>query len=55
MNWIYLQLYSNDRCVCRVNEMSIGDGEWKLWREGEPLPQRFIATISDNGNTIAGR
>jgi len=26
--------------VCRVYEMSIGEGEWKLWREGEPFPQR---------------
>ena len=35
--------------------MSIGDGEWKLWREGDPFPQRFTATISEDGDTIAGR
>ncbi len=35
--------------------MSIGDGEWKLWREGEPFNQRFTAKISDDGNTIDGR
>jgi hypothetical protein len=35
--------------------MSIGNGEWKLWREGEPFSQRFIATFSDDGNTITGR
>ena len=29
-------------------------GEWELWRDGEPFPQRFIATISEDGNTIAG-
>ncbi len=46
-NGTYFQLYSDDRGVCRVYEMSIGDGEWKLWREGEPFPQRFTATISD--------
>lgn len=51
----YFQLYSDDRGVCRVYEMSIGDGEWKLWREGDPFPQRFTATISENGDTIAGR
>jgi RimJ/RimL family protein N-acetyltransferase len=34
--------------------MSIGNGEWKLWREGEPFSQRFIATFND-GNTITGR
>jgi hypothetical protein len=54
-NGTYVQLYSDDRDVCRVYEMSIGDGEWSLWREGEPFSQRFTATISDDGNTITGR
>ncbi|HZM40145.1 MAG TPA: hypothetical protein VFB94_13575, partial [Acidimicrobiales bacterium] len=40
---------------CRVYEMSIGNGEWKLWRDGEPFSQRFTATITDDGNTITGR
>jgi hypothetical protein len=51
----YYQLYTDDRNVCRVYEMSIGNGEWKLWRDGEPFSQRFTATISDDGNTIEGR
>jgi hypothetical protein len=54
-NGTYFQLYSDARGVCRVYEMSIGNGEWKLWREGEPFSQRFTATISDDGNTINGR
>src|SRR5215212_7518258 len=54
-NGTYYQLYSDERGVCRVYEMSIGDGEWRLWREGEPFPQRFSATISDDGETIVGR
>jgi hypothetical protein len=54
-NGTYVQLYSDERGVCRVYEMSIGDGEWRLWREGEPFSQRFTATISEDGNTIAGR
>jgi hypothetical protein len=54
-NGTYYQLYTDDRGVCRVYEMSIGDGEWKLWREGEPFNQRFTAAISDDGNTITGR
>jgi hypothetical protein len=29
--------------------------EWILQREGEPFPQRFIGTFSDEGRTIAGR
>ena len=54
-NGTYFQLYSDERGVCRVYEMSIGNGEWKLWREGEPFSQRFTATFSDDRNTIAGR
>ena len=54
-NGTYFQLYTDDRGVCRVYEMSIGDGEWKLWREGEPFSQRFTAKISDDGNTIDAR
>ena len=52
----HFQLYSDEPgCACRVDEMSIGDGEWKLWRKGPPFDQRFIATIGEDGNTIAGR
>ena len=54
-NGTYFQLYSDERGVCRVYEMSIADAEWKLWREGVPFPQRFTATISDDGETIVGR
>ena len=54
-NGTYFQLYSDDRDVCRIYEMSIGDGEWRLWREGEPFSQRFIGTFSADGNTITGR
>jgi hypothetical protein len=54
-NGTYFQLYSDERGVCRVYEMSIGNGEWRLWRRGEPFAQRFTAAISDDGNTITGR
>jgi hypothetical protein len=54
-NGTYYQLYSDERGVCRVYEMSIGNGEWKLWREGEPFSQRFTATFGDDGNTITAR
>jgi hypothetical protein len=54
-NGTYFQLYSDERGVCRIYEMSIGDGEWRLWRDGEPFSQRFTATISEDGNTITGR
>jgi hypothetical protein len=54
-NESYVQLYSDERGVCRIFEMSIGNGEWKLWRDGEPFSQRFTATFSGDGNTITGR
>ena len=54
-NGTYFQLYSDTRGVCRVYEMSIGNREWKLWREGAPFSQRFTAAISADGNTITGR
>jgi hypothetical protein len=53
-NGTYFQLYSDERGVCRIYEMSISVDEWKLWREGEPFSQRFTARISDDGNTITG-
>jgi hypothetical protein len=54
-NGTYYQLYTDERGVCRVYEMSIGNGEWKLWRDGEPFSQRFTATISEDGLRIEGR
>jgi hypothetical protein len=54
-NGTYFQLYSDSRGVCRVYEMSIGDGEWRLWRDGEPFAQRFTGRFSEDGNTITGR
>jgi hypothetical protein len=35
--------------------MSVGEGEWRLWREGDPFPQRFTATIDASCDTITGR
>jgi len=54
-NGTYYKLYSDERGVCRVYEMSIGDGEWRQWRQGEPFAQRFVATFSDDGDTMTAR
>jgi hypothetical protein len=54
-NGTYFQLYSDDRGVCRVYEMSIGAGEWKLWREGEPFAQRFTGRFTEDGDKIEAR
>jgi hypothetical protein len=50
----YFQLYSDDRGVSRIYEMSIGGGEWRLWRDGEPFAQRFVGRFEDGGRTIRG-
>ena len=55
MSGTYYQLYTDERDVQRVYEMSLADGVWRLWRDGEPFSQRFTGTFSENGETIAGR
>jgi hypothetical protein len=54
-NGTYVQLYSDERGVCRIYTMQIDRQRWTLQREGEPFAQRFIAAISDDARTIAGR
>jgi hypothetical protein len=54
-NDAYYQLYTDERDVQRVYEMSLADDVWKLWRHGEPFSQRFTGTFSEDGRTIAGR
>ena len=51
----YYQLYSDERGVCRVYEMTITDTELVLRRTGEPFAQRYVGTIGDGGTTITGR
>jgi hypothetical protein len=55
MSGSYSQLYTDERDVQRLYEMSLEDRVWKLWREGEPFSQRFTGTFSEDGRTIAGR
>src|SRR5438034_4004031 len=54
-NGTYCQLYWDDRGVCRIYQMTIGDGEWRLWRDGAPFSQRFTGRFEDDGDTIVGR
>lgn len=54
-NGTYYQLYTDDRDVSRVYEMSIDEREWKLWRDGAPFAQRFRGRFEDGGATIRGR
>jgi hypothetical protein len=51
----FYQLYTDERDVQRVYEMSLADGVWKLWRSAPPFSQRFTGTLSEDGRTISGR
>ena len=51
----YFQLYTDERDVQRIYAMSLSDGVWKLWRDGQPFSQRFTGTFSEDGRTITGR
>ena len=53
-NGTYTQIYSDERGVSRVYDMSIRDGSWKLGRSGASFSQRFNATFEEDGNTIVG-
>ncbi|MHB8235328.1 MAG: hypothetical protein ACYDHT_11810 [Solirubrobacteraceae bacterium] len=55
MNDTYYQLYTDERDVQRVYEMSLQGGVWRLWRDGEPFCQRFHGTFSEDGQAIDGR
>ena len=55
MSGTYYQLYTDDRDVQRIYEMSLDAGVWRLRREGAPFSQRFTGTFSDDGRTITGR
>jgi hypothetical protein len=55
MSGTYSQLYTDERDVQRIYAMSLADGIWKLWRDGEPFSQRFTGEFSEDGKTITGR
>jgi hypothetical protein len=51
----YVQLYSDERGVSRIYDMTFGGRQWVLERDGDPFPQRFVGEISADGSTIDGR
>lgn len=50
-----VQHYFDSRGVARIYGMSLEDGVWKLWRDGEDFSQRYSGTFSDDGKRIEGR
>jgi hypothetical protein len=45
-------LYTDERGVARIYQMSLADGVWKKWREAPGFSQRMTGTFSDDDNTI---
>jgi ketosteroid isomerase-like protein len=50
----FVQHYFDTRGVERTYGMTLGDGEWRLWRDDPHFAQRFTGTFSPDGGTIAG-
>lgn len=51
----FWMLYADARGVFRVYQMSLADGQWRIWRDAPGFFQRFIGAVSDDGTTITAR
>ncbi len=49
------QHYFDSRGVARVYEMTLDAGTWTLYRAGPDWPQRYVAQLGEDGNSITGR
>ena len=45
-------LYTDERGVARIYQMSLAGGMWKMWRDSPEFSQRMTGTVSEDGNTI---
>lgn len=45
-------LYSDERGVARIYQMTLEDSSWKMWRDSPGFSQRVIGTLSEDRNTI---
>jgi hypothetical protein len=48
-------LYTDERGVARIYQMTLANGVWKMWRESTGFSQRMNGTFSDDGKTIDWR
>jgi hypothetical protein len=48
-------LYSDDREVSRVYQMSLAQGVWRMWRSAPGFYQRFEGRFTDKAKTIKAR
>jgi hypothetical protein len=51
----FTALYFDDRGVSRIYQMSMNGREWRQWRDAPGFAQRFIGTVSADGNSIVAR
>lgn len=54
-NGTYSFLYSDERGVCRIFDLTVGDRVWTFERSGEPFAQRLTWTLGDGGDTITAQ
>ncbi len=45
-------LYTDERGVSRIYQMSLAGGVWKMWRESPDFSQRMTGTFSEDDQTI---
>jgi hypothetical protein len=50
----FRQNFFDNRGVQRVYQMSLNGGAWRLWRESPGFWQRFLGTLSPDGQVITG-
>lgn len=48
-------LYSDERGVGRIYQMTLKDGVWKMWRDSAGFSQRVTGTVSSDGKSIECR
>ena len=46
-------LYSDERGVARIYQMSLAGGLWKMWRDAPGFSQRMTGRFSADGSTIS--
>ena len=46
-------LYTDERGVSRIYQMTLAGGVWKMWRDSPDFSQRMTGTFSADGQTIA--
>lgn len=51
----FTMLYADGRGVHRVYRMTLSDREWIIWRDAPGFNQRFIGTVSAEGDRVDGR